>query len=187
MTHKAPGILVCLLGIVLCAAAPAAGQELLTLNLENIPAGVVCDQVWYEQGVALSFTTTTAEDCDMGGNCSFGVYPGEPVWLFPSRLVADFGAPYVVFRVEIDVIDWCGIGCTRLFLYDDAGGLVGSVANGASSTPQILVVDLGAGSLVRSVAVSSCEGNVLSSSIRVYSQVLEAESSSWGRIKANYR
>lgn len=187
MTHKALKILVCLLGILVFGVSPLAAQELLTLNLDNIPAGVVCDQVWMEQDVELSFTATTAEDCDGGGNCSFGAMPGEPIWLFAGRLMIDFGEPYLIYRVEIDVIDWCGVGCTRMFLYDGTGGLVGTDANDTVSAQETLVVDLGAGDMVRSVAVSSCEGNVLGSAIRITSDIVDGENPTWGGIKATFR
>jgi hypothetical protein len=162
-------------------ALPAAAQFLSTLTLDNVPADVECDEVWQEEGIDLYFSTTTAEDCDGGGACFFGVDVGA-VWLYPSRLVVDLGATYDVISVEIDVDDYCGSGCTRAFLYD--GASVEAQDQNAATGPDTLVLVPGSGQGDR-IAVSSCEGQVLE--IRITTTTVAADPTTWTDIKALYR
>ncbi len=160
---KIRSISMALLLCALLAAGPAAAEEVVTLTLDGV-TGVTCDQVWAEAGLDLSFTTTTAEDCDGGGSCSFGAEGGSSLWLYPSRFMVDFGSSRAISRVEVDVIDWCGAGCTRAFLYEP-DWTVGMAENSASGgTPQTLILQSESGT-ASAVAVSSCEGEV--SEIRI--------------------
>jgi hypothetical protein len=84
------------------------------------------------------------------------------------------------------VLDYCGLGCTQAFLYN-AGTLVDSVGNTIISSPEMLVMDLGAGQMVDSIAISSCEGVVLGTSITIYSMTVDGESGTWGTVKALHR
>lgn len=170
--------------LALCfALAPTASAEVITvITFDNVPADIGCDEVWQENGVDVSFTTTTAEDCDGGGNCFFGVEP-DAVWLFPSRLVVDLGATYNVTRVEVDWIDYCGNGCTRAFAYD-GGTTVASAQNGLVGDPETAVL-IPAGGVADRIAVSSCEGMILE--IRITTDVVAVEASTWSDVKALYR
>ena len=103
-----------LLILFLLFPGAARSQEVITtIHLDNVP-DVVCGEVWVQDGVNMYFTQTVQEDCDGGGNCSFGIGSGaEGVWLYPARLVADLGQTYAITKIEVDVNDYCGIGCTK--------------------------------------------------------------------------
>jgi hypothetical protein len=171
--------------MALLVSASASAQVVTELHLGTIPPNVQCGERWVENNIELYFTDTTADDCDLGGNCFFGL-DVDSVWLFPARLMVDFGGSYLVFRVEIDIIDYCGPGCTQAFLYN-GGAQVGYAANTTSSMPQTLVMDLGAGGPVDSIAISSCEGQVIGSTITIYSATVATDSDSWSAIKALYK
>ena len=145
---------------------PAANGEIqagapdspIVVGLDNVTVSE-CDEVWSENGVDLSFVATTMEDACTQGTCYFGIEPGA-VWLFPSRLQLDFGAlACTVTKAEVDIIDYCGAGCTRAFLYE-GGTTVDYVENTQVSTPETLTLSSG-GYDVDSMDISSCEGKVL--------------------------
>ncbi len=178
-------ILVAVLFVVPTSTSMASTVVITTIHLDNVP-DVACDEVWVQDGVDMYFTHTVAEDCDGGGNCSFAVDPGgDGVWLWPARLVADFGESYDITKVEVDINDNCGTGCTKAFLYKD-GVMVGSTSNTSSYQTEILtVVPLGGSADM--FAVSSCEGQILGSTIRIYATALPTAESSWSVMKSQYR
>ena len=170
--------------IVVLLSNPAVGQELLEIRFNDVP-DVACDEIWVQSGVNISVTSTTAEDCDGGGNCTWIPWDGNSgIGMAPARLTLDFGESYLIYSVEIDVTDYCGDGCTRAFLYNN-GEQVGFTANVARGTETLVVQPTGG--YADSMAVSSCEGVVLGQTIRIYSEVVAAESATWGAVKSVYR
>ena len=169
------------------AAVPVAAQTVTTIHLTGVP-DVVCDEVWQQDGVDMYFTTSTDADCDGGGHCGFEV--GETsVFLFASRLVADFGQSYQVTRIEIDVVDYCGTGCTNAFVYNQ-GELVATTHNTTSGDPEVLVLEMaekGQPFQADKLAISSCEGEVLGSTIRIYADSVGNEDRPWTSVKGDYR
>ena len=177
-----------LLSCLLLATAPGLAQVVTTIHLNDIP-DVSCGEVWVQDGVDMYFTETTKDDCDGGGSCFFGVGP-EGAWLYPARLVVDFGESYAVQRVEIDIVDYCGIGCTRAFLYD--GDLIVAEAMNEDYGSQVLVLEPmtpPSKDWVQAdrLAISSCEGLVTESTIRIYADALPDEAPNWGMVKSLYR
>lgn len=167
-------------------ALPALGEEVLEVTFNDIPT-TACDDIWVQSGVNIEVTSTTAEDCDGGGNCSWIVWNEDGgVGMAPARLTLDLVESYQIYRVEFDIIDYCGTGCTRAFLYNN-GVQVGSTANTTSGIEETMVVVPLAGGMVDSIAISSCEGVVLGQTIRIVSEVVGTEPSSWGRIKGQFR
>ena len=140
----------------LLAAGPAVA-EVKIITLDGV-GEKGCDDVWVEDGLDVSFTETTAEDCDGGGSCSFGTDETE-AWLYPSRLVVDLGGSRSVTRVEVDVVDWCGTGCTRAFAYD-MGVSVAAAQSSVGGGVQETLTLIPSGGVADAVAVSSCEGQV---------------------------
>lgn len=173
------------LAALILLTAPALAEEVLEIHFDNVP-DVVCDEVWTQDGVPCHLTQTTTEDCDGGGNCFFDTSDG--IWLYPARLVVDFQSPVLLYRVEIDFTDNCGVGCSQSFLYN-GGLLVSSDANDQVGELEVLSMDLGQeGAMVTHLAVSSCEGQVSPSTIRIYSESPVAiDGTSWGSLKTLYR
>ena len=128
----------------------------IVLELDGVSV-TDCNDVWTEDGVKLKFVSTTAEDC-YPGRCFFGLDP-TAVWLFPARLSLDLSALSCdVTKAEVDVIDYCGPGCTKAFLYQ-GNVTLDSVPNTVVSAPETLYLDAGNTAADR-LAVSSCEGMV---------------------------
>jgi hypothetical protein len=148
-------ILVATVAVVsLLTTAGAASGQTVVVTLDGVPA-TSCNETWTESSVQLSFVATTSEDCDGGGNCSFGVSAAD-VGLVPSRLNLDLtGLSGSVTSAEVDVEDFCGTGCTRAFLYQ--GATVLDSASNTVSGAQTLLLDSG-GTPADRLAVSSCEG-----------------------------
>jgi hypothetical protein len=176
--------------LTLCAGAFALATLLLptistatvtTITFDNVPADVQCDEVWQEAGVDLYFTSTTAEDCDGGGNCFFGLDVGL-VWLYPSRLVIDLGGSFAVTEVEVDWQDYCGVGCTRGFVYD-GGSTVASAQNSVVGSVETVTLVPSSGQADR-IALSSCEGQILE--VRITMGVVSSEATTWSSVKALY-
>ena len=57
--------------LMLLLTFQSSGQS-VTLTLDNIPEAVLCNEIWTEQNVSLSFASTTTDDCtpDL---CFFGI------------------------------------------------------------------------------------------------------------------
>ena len=174
-----------LLAVSALLAVPATGQVVTEINFNNIP-DVDCNEGWVQNGVNVMVGTTTSEDCDGGGNCTWIPWDGSSgIGMAPARLSVDFSQTYVVFQVEIDIQDYCGIGCTRAFLYND-GVQVASTSNATRGVEETLTL-VPTGNLVDSIAVSSCEGVVLGNTIRIIAETVSTEPNSWGTIKGTYR
>ncbi len=132
-----------------------------TLTLDNVKVNK-CNETWVEQEAILSFVPTTQEDCSEG-SCYFGIEESK-VWLYPSRLNIDVSNIQAkIGRVEVDVRDWCGSGCTKAFLYSNSD-LVDSTSNTKIDSETLYLYN--SQSTVDTLAVSSCEATV--SEIRIY-------------------
>jgi hypothetical protein len=182
------GVMYKLLTAGLCVVVLAAGGAasattvVVTLDAGTIPAGVQCGETWTEAGVVLSFVPTTAEDCTEG-SCYFGFGGLDDVDLYPARLNADLSAlAGMVLSAEVDIIDYCGVGCTLAFLYEGAT-TSGIDSNAAAGSPETLHLFAGAGITDR-LAVSSCEGGV--AEIRIELGGSPVESATWATVKALY-
>ena len=162
----------------------SAASLTLTLDPSTIPASVVnCGDPWIESGLTLKFVPTTSDDCTLG-SCFWGIGGLDPggVDLYPARLYVDLsGVPGQVLSAEVDVRDYCGIGCTKAFFYD-GGGVVDSDGNTVVSNPETLLINTG-GVTVDYLAVSSCEG--VCTEIRItYEAAVPVAPSTWSAIKA---
>ena len=167
------------LALTVLAAAPAFGQVQTTISFGEFQS-LFCDDPWTENDVVMYFTATTPEDCTTGA-CEFSPGVGE-VWLYPSRLIVDLEQSYPIYQVEVDIDDHCGADCTRAFLYDSAA-MVASASNPSVGMHTFTLVP--STGVISSIAVSSCEGVVRE--IRIYADVTDADSPSWGVLKALYR
>ncbi len=128
----------------------------ITITLDNVSVSG-CGETWIESGVELSFVNTTDEDC--AEDCCFFGTDTDGVWLYPARLSLDLsGLTDTVTDAEVDIIDYCGVGCTAAFLYEGASTL-NSVFNTKIGNIETLYL-WNQGASVDRIAVSSCEGFV---------------------------
>lgn len=150
--------------VAACFFSLVSTAQTITLNLDNVPEGIQCGEVWTEQNLNLQFMETTVDDC-YEGSCVFGNDGGE-FWLYPSRLLIDVSGLANVEMVEVDVRDNCGVDCTRTFLIDGDGTNVDSAMNSTLWESETLVVENTEGVALTLLAVSSCEGII--DQIRIY-------------------
>jgi hypothetical protein len=125
--------------LVTLAVTSAANSAQITNTLDGVSQQLQCNETWTDQNIVLRFTQTIASEDGTGGYCSFGIEPAS-VWLYPSRLELDFTPlKHLVTRIEADIDDYCGAGCTRLFAYNGASQIA-TVAN-ATVHQQTLVLN----------------------------------------------
>ncbi len=142
--------------------------QTVTLTLDNIPEAVLCNEIWTEQNLSLSFASTTTDDCTPDV-CFFGIGDAvgeeQSVWLYPSRLTVDLSSLQDIQMVEVDILDYCGFHCTQAFVMDNAGvlGVKGNIETGISET---LVMENPTQAVFTELVISSCEGAV--NEIRIY-------------------
>jgi len=155
-----------LLAFLLSIQLVASGQT-ITLTLDNVPSNTLCNEIWTEQNLDLSFVTGTSDDCGEGA-CVFGVEPTY-VWLYPSRLTVDLSSLQNIQYLEVDVVNYCGTNnpqCTQAFLLDGAGMILNNAVNTMNESLETLTIENLTEGFVSALALSSCEGQV--HEIRIY-------------------
>lgn len=172
-------------GLLLFAATALADVATVTFSDPNSPPdGISCGQPWTESGVGLRFEPIT-DDCNPGA-CVFSRARNVPgnVYLAPSRLVIDAATVAgSIVSVEADIQDFCGLGCTRLLLYDGATP-VASVGNATLGTLETLRVQAN-GSAITHAVISSCSGVCFE--VRVtHESAVPAPRLTWGEVKARF-
>lgn len=166
-----------LLAFLLSIQLVASGQT-TTLTLDNVPSNTLCNEIWTEQNLDLSFVTATSDDCGEG-SCFFGI-ESTYVWLYPSRLSVDLSSLQEIYKVELDVISYCGSinpQCTFAHLMDSNGMIINTVGNTINNsgdsnngTLETLIIENPSEGFLSELAISSCEGNI--HEIRIYQNVL---------------
>ena len=174
-THKIISI-VCLLFLQLIVS----GQS-ITLTLDNVSSNTICNEIWTEQNLDLSFVSGTTDDCGPGA-CFFDVEPTY-VWLWPSRLSVDLSSLQSIQKVEVDVISYCSYfepECTFAHLMDGTGIIINTVGNTINNpgnsfggTLETITINNPTEGFLSELAISSCEGNV--HEIRIYQNILSAD------------
>jgi hypothetical protein len=137
--------------------------QTVTLTLNNIPANILCNEIWTEQNLDMSLVETTSDDCTSGG-CSFG-FMWQSFWLWPSRLTIDLSGLQDIQMVEVDIVDYCGFYCTQAFLMDDTG-VISSKGNSLTIDSETLILENPTQAYLTELAISSCEGAI--NEIRIY-------------------
>jgi hypothetical protein len=156
----------------------AATAATITITFDDVPVDIQCDEVWYEQGIAMWFTTANADECGEG-SCNFGVGDGE-VWLYPATLAIDLSNVFNITSIEADYEDGCPGECENAYLFfqdvlvDEDHG---------DNNP--LIVETGS-EPVDMLRVNGCEDGF--TEIRIIGDdVVPADLSTWGAVKAIYR
>jgi hypothetical protein len=156
----------------------------LELTLDGVDPNLQCQEVWYENCVALSVIPAGEGECGTG-SCYFGVHEGN-LWLYPATLSVDLGEIQgAITVVRIDIIDGCpGVGCDYAFLWDH--GTV--VSMDQDPADEYFMLD-GTGYNVDSLTVNSCESAVLHITFfgDVSAPPSSTDGSTWGAVKALYR
>ena len=157
-----------------------SGQS-ITLTLDNVFSNTICNEIWTEQNLDLSFVTGTTDDCGPGA-CFFDVEPTY-VWLWPSRLSVDLSSLQSIQKVEVDVISYCSYfspQCTFSHLMDSTGMIINTVGNtinnpgnSINGTLETIIIENPTEGFLSELAISSCEGNV--HEIRIYQNILSTD------------
>ena len=160
-------ILLSVLLIFACSKDDSLNEETgqtIILKLDNVSSNTAPNDVWTEENINLSFISTTADDC-VTGVSTFGV-EATFVWLYPSRLSVDLQSLQSIQRVEVDINDGCGMGCTQAFLIDSSGVIINNAGNTLIQSPETLTIENPSEGSLNELAISSCEGQI--HEIRIY-------------------
>ena len=132
----------------------------------NIPFDLIppesptsCNDQWEESYVPQQVVSGTF-------GCNFD-YSGGVMWLYGANLVVDLKDFYAITRIEIDVNDQCGIGCTTAEVMEN-GISVGSFSNADIGPTTFTFLNTNQ-DIVDTVIIGSEQGYV--SEIRIYSKM----------------
>ena len=129
------------------------GANTIVVTLDGVNPNIQPYETWEESGVILSLQ-------DLDGPASYGV-DADRIWLYPALLNLDFSMiAGTVVGAEVDIIDYCGTGCTEAILYDGAA-VVDQKGNSSSNTNETLYLSNLLGSNVDRLTVTSYEGVVI--------------------------
>jgi len=151
--------------------------DVITLTLDNVDEQIACEEVWHEQGIAMSFVPAAANECDPGG-CNFGISTGE-VWLFGVCLAVDLSGIQGIATIEIDITDGCPHpNCENAYLLN--GAII--IDEDHDNNPMIVTTG---GLEVDLLRVNGCEDAI--TEIRIIGDTLvTSEVLTWGRLKSLY-
>ena len=155
--------------------------QTVTLTLNNVSEAVLCNEIWTEQNLDLSFVSTATVDCapDL---CLFTSNPPDmgvevSIMLYPSRLTVDLSSLQDIQKVEVDIVDYCGFYCTQAFLMDNTG-IISSKGNSLSSVSETLIMENSSQASITELAISGCESGV--NEIRIYQNTSSINNESSG-------
>lgn len=111
-----------------------------------------CNDSWTESGVPLQVVPIPPDT-----GCYFD-YPGTgELWLFPARLTANLSGLGMITKIEIDIIDYCSIGCTSVGIMNGTS-TVQSFANTSIGSPETFVFDNTNAATITGLFMESFEG-----------------------------
>jgi hypothetical protein len=148
------------------AEGDCGGQnEPIVITFDNVP-NVRCRETWTESGVEMQFTYGIVYTCGWD-TCYFDRGP-EYIGLYPSQFSADLSSiPWDIALVEVDIIDYCGHGCTRSYLYDGQSEIDSDYNTEGGEPGQTLKLYGTPGT--DKLVLSSCEG--IFEEIRIYQSI----------------
>lgn len=112
-----------------------------------------CNDSWTESGVPQQLVPIPPAT-----NCFFDYSSGD-LWLFPARLVLDLSGTPNITSIEIDLIDWCGVGCTPAAFYEN-GVLVGMVSNTTTGSSETMIYNNSNGDAIDEMYIESFENQM---------------------------
>jgi len=142
----------------------------IILKLENVPSATLCNDIWTEENLNLSLIETTSSDCSKGG-CFFEIEP-TLIWMFPSRMTVDLSTLQNITMIEIDIVDFCNINCTRAFLTDINGMPVDNTGNIVVISGETLTLLNPTDEPLSELNISSCEGQI--EEIRIFQSMISS-------------
>jgi|GEM_PF-1958158 len=116
----------------LFVASVLAQEITATLDFDNAPAALDCGSAWVEETFSLLATNNSQ------GGCSVENFDGD-IFVGSGQLRVDLGGR-IVSQIQVDIQDFCGVGCTRAFITQN-GNTLSSLANQVVSEPETLIFD----------------------------------------------
>lgn len=133
--------------------SPIFSQTTVTLSFDNpsmVPSS--CFTIFTEEGIPQQLVNNNL-------SCSYDYSTGNggELWLFPATLSVDLSGLGVIERVEIDINDFCSIGCSQASLLNNSGAVL-NTSNTMVGSPETLLLDNSNLLAVDELTMSSFEG-----------------------------
>lgn len=139
-----------ILFVILGFSAQLSSQTVITISFDDpstVPTS--CNTIFTEEGVPQQLVNNS-------GSCFFDYQGNGELWLFPATLSVDLSGLGSIEKVEVDINDFCGTGCSQAMLLDN-GNTILSTSN-MTGSPETLVLDNSNLADVDELTISSFEG-----------------------------
>jgi len=121
--------------ILLGLSYVGSSQIVITIPFEDPSSEpTACFTIFTESGVPQQLVNNA-------GSCSFdySAMDGQ-LWLYPATLSVDLSGLGTILRVEVDITDYCGNGCSQAELLD-GGSIIVSTENMVVNSPETLILE----------------------------------------------
>ncbi|MDA8692564.1 hypothetical protein N9L92_00770 [Saprospiraceae bacterium] len=137
----------------LIIASGLLSQTVISFNNPVPNAPTMCNDTWTESGIPQQLIPIPPAT-----NCSFDYSSGD-LFLFPARLTLDLSSLSNISVIEIDIIDFCSVGCTVVGIFS-AGNSVGSASNSTTSATETIVYNNTAMDQIDAMTIESFENQM---------------------------
>jgi len=153
-------------------------ETVITLHLDNVQVEE-CNEYWFESGVKTKITNVKNDS----NSCYFGIQ-ADKIGLYPAKINFDIKTLELnyVTRIEIDIHDNCGVGCTSASLIAN-NEVVDESGNRMCCSDETLKLFNNQNLPISSFSVSSYEGYVKEARIFV-NEVSVDETLQWHNEKS---
>jgi hypothetical protein len=135
-------------------------SEQITITLNGVDPNIKPCEIWTDQNIDLSIISVDTWDCT-------GILPGymvdtDSIWLWPARIHLDLSRlKKTVLSAEVDVKDYCGVGCTQTAFYIDTSNVVDFDSNTVVMLRDTLRLSNPKKEKINIMTVSSYEGAIV--------------------------
>ena len=126
-------------------------------------APTMCNDIWTESGIPQQLIPIPPS-----ATCSFDYSSGD-LFLFPAKLSLDLSSFNDITTIEVDLIDFCAIGCTVIELFE-TGNSVGSVSNSISNSNETIVYNNSGMDQIDEMTIESFENQMFE--IRIFTETI---------------
>jgi hypothetical protein len=162
-TSKINSMRIVISALLLTIASGLLSQTIIPFDNPVPSAPTMCNDTWTESGVPQQLIPIPP-----ASTCSFDYSSGD-LWLFPARLTLDLSSISNISVIEIDLIDWCGVGCTTVELFE-TGTSVGTASNSTSNVAETIVYTNSAMDAIDAMTIESFENQMFE--IRILTETI---------------
>lgn len=151
------------IGLFLTVSTSLLSQTTISFDNPNPSAPTSCNDSWTESGIPQQLVPIPPAT-----TCSFDYSSGD-LWLFPAKLTLDLSSLNNISSVEVDIIDWCDIGCSNVDFFQN-GNAVGNASNTTSNVAETIIYNNTAMDDIDEMTVQSFENQIFE--IRIITETI---------------